>query len=237
MFTGLKLAAVPFLPIRVRGLIKFGAAIRAARRRLPESPVIVDIGANVGEFSSVCLLAWQKAQVYSCEPIPQAYRRLKRVLGRSPRAHAFECAVAAAPGQKTLRVSSYDPASSFYELNPAFYDLSTAGREACEITVQCVTLADFINREVARDVDWIKIDTEGAELEVLATIGQVRHNIRAFQIELAFQQIYHGSPLIHDVMTFMDKQGYRMIDLYGRNENRRGVVIGADGFFVRKSDS
>ena len=35
-------------------------------------------------------------------------------------------------------------------------------------------------------------------------------------------------------MRRMDSLGYRLVDLYGRIENKRGVVVAADGYFVQK---
>lgn len=236
MFTGLKLMAVPYLHPALRGLLKFGDAVRTARRYVtsPE-PVIVDIGANEGDFAHRALLAWPRAALYACEPVPSVYRVLARGLGRDPRFHGYECAIAASAGRQTVKVPAYDPASSFYDVNPEFHDFSAPGAPTQTVSVECRTLADFVNTEVRRDVDWMKVDTEGAELEVLATLDQVRHKVRTFQLELPLQEVYKGRPLIHEVMTFMDGRGYRLVDLYGRIENRRGVVVAADGFFAHKS--
>lgn len=235
MFTALKLRLVPFLHPALRGFIKFGDARRTARWWVSaDAPVVVDIGANEGDFAHEALRVWPRATVYSCEPVPSVFKVLERGLGGDPRFKAFECAIDAAEGSKTLKVGSYDPASSFYESNPDYFDFSLPGA-AYEVTVRCRTLADFVNTEVRRDVDWMKVDTEGAELEVLSTFEGLRHKVRTLQLELPLQEVYRGRPRIFEVMLRMDSLGYRLVDLYGRIENKRGVVVAADGFFVHKS--
>ncbi|MEE8424580.1 MAG: FkbM family methyltransferase, partial [Elusimicrobiota bacterium] len=115
--------------------------------------------------------------------------------------------------------------------NPDFYDFDDSTEE---INVKCVQLSNFINTKVAKDIDLMKIDVEGAELEVLSTLVDCKHTIRTFHLEMCFHEVFVGQALIGDVTTFMKQAGYDLVDLLERKENKSGLGISIDGFFVKK---
>src|SRR3954468_20291301 len=89
------------------------------------SRLILDVGANRGNFATNVLLKSPLAEVHCFEPNPALYplleaqcARLGHEAGR-PRAVAFPCGVGAEEGQLELQVLAFDAASSFMTPTPA----------------------------------------------------------------------------------------------------------------------
>ena len=63
------------------------------------------------------------------------------------------------------------------------------------------------------DIDFIKLDTEGSELEILEGALATLEKILAVEIEVAFTAFNVGRPLFADVDLFMRKNGFSLYDL------------------------
>lgn len=116
---------------------------------------ILDIGANVGEFSQHCL--WHGASIIAIEADRKVYDILNRNLVGQANARALNCAVAATNGQMTF-YSSVEKADSSL-VRPDVVDE--------EYQIEALTMARLVEREGIDRIDLIKCDAEGAEPEVI----------------------------------------------------------------------
>ncbi len=162
---------------------------------LNPSSVVYDVGANAGYYSLVA--ARLSAQVYAFEPFPENAFFLREHIRRNKltNCHAKECAV-----------GNVDGFVSF-----------TPGRTNCEGKVssdgpfrfRCVKLGTFCHEHPAPDV--LKIDVEGAELDVLKG-GARMISAKSPAIFLAT----HSDELDHECRAFLAAFGYRIRDLAHR---------------------
>ncbi|RYZ18656.1 MAG: FkbM family methyltransferase [Chitinophagaceae bacterium] len=134
-------------------------------------PLIFDIGANDGHKTEAFLTIAEK--VVACEPDALNFRTLQmRFAGRRKRVLLEQKALGAAPGKLPMQV--HHPGSAFNTLNPRFKAITEADDEARwnekiafsgSIDVEVTTLDALIARYGRPQ--FIKIDVEGYELEVL----------------------------------------------------------------------
>lgn len=117
--------------------------------------MILDIGANVGEFSLHCL--WHGAAVVAVEADRKVFDILSKNLAGQDRARATNCAIAAEDGHLTF-YSSVEKADSSL-IRPDIVDE--------EYQIEALTLASLAERENLDRIDLIKCDAEGAEPEVI----------------------------------------------------------------------
>lgn len=112
--------------------------------------------------------------------------------------------------------------SSFYELNKAFSDrwwlhTQQAGRdilrETGEIQVPCISLHDWACRNGVTCVDFMKLNVQGAELEILKGCGDLLNTILGLQVEVSFCESYHGRPFFSDIDCFLRRAGFSFFDL------------------------
>jgi FkbM family methyltransferase len=132
-----------------------------------------DIGAHVGSRTR----AWLRlgARVVAVEPVPQAVRTLRVLLGRSPNLTIVDAAVGAEPGFLPMLVCDREPTVS--TLSAAWADRMLREREAFSrtrwersIDVRVTTL-DALVAEYGRPA-FCKIDTEGYDLQVLSGLSR-----------------------------------------------------------------
>lgn len=124
---------------------------------------VVDVGANVGMLSlALARSVGAQGKVYAFEAEPQFQDLLAKsfVLNGVPWVDLRRQAVGRAAGQATFHVSPIAGHSSLYDLPGE--EASSARQITVEVVALDVALADVSN------VDLVKIDVEGAELDVLA---------------------------------------------------------------------
>lgn len=139
--------------------------LRSVFRSLGPGTVAVDCGANVGRVTA--LLAARGAEVYAFEPNPRAFDELARRFDSNPRVHCLAKAVAATDGRARLYLHvdtaddelTWSTASSLFAAKPNV-DPSTF------VDVETVDLGAFLDG-LGRVVHLLKLDVEGAEIEVL----------------------------------------------------------------------
>ncbi len=135
--------------------------------RLPEKPVVVDIGGNVGFFSLFAFHLRPRARCFTFEPLGGNFAQLRKNRERNPQAdwRLFHGAVAGADGTARL----YSPSGHSLATNAFLQSLDgkkAGGPGACE-EVKARTLATVFAEEKIQHCDWLKVDCEGAEYEIL----------------------------------------------------------------------
>lgn len=136
--------------------------------RLARGDTVIDIGANIGCFS---LFAAQRVgptgRVIACEPDPETCAWLDRNVRLSGLADIIRVervAVAATRGPVPLYASDNALFSSLYSQ----VDRRTATQPRLE--VEALTLADLFDRHDIERCDYLKLDCEGAEHDIIATL-------------------------------------------------------------------
>lgn len=130
-----------------------------------DSPVCLDIGANVGNFTSSLIRCFPNATIHAFEPQPKNYLHLTEKIGSS-QIKAYNVAM----GQTRCRLTLYDRSDSDGSEHATLHrsvisEIHQVGIVSFEVDVQ--TLDDFAEEEGVKYIDFLKIDTEGNELAVL----------------------------------------------------------------------
>ncbi len=136
---------------------------RVLRALIEPGMIVADVGANVGLLTIACARATGSAgKVHAFEPDPAVRRQLEKTLHLNGLSWVDVHAAAAGGANETLQfnVSPIIGHSSLYELPTN----ESVGGQAIE--VQVVRLDDVISTTAPLNV--VKIDVEGAELDVLA---------------------------------------------------------------------
>lgn len=132
---------------------------------------VFDIGAHVGDRTGSFLRLG--ASVVALEPQPHVFRALRLLYGRRPDVALLPVAAGAMPGELTLHLNSRNPTVA-----TAAPDFMTAAAQSADwrdqvwddqVTVPTMTLDGLIARYGTPD--FVKIDVEGHEPEVLEGLG------------------------------------------------------------------
>lgn len=133
-----------------------------------------------------------------------------------------------------LNLTKSRGSSSLYKPNYEFLkNYPDSGRFKIEdtVTVGATSLDALYSDKILFDIDFIKIDVQGAELDILKGGGRLlNENILGIQVEVEFQPLYENQPLFSDVDSFIRARlGLRIQDLRKTYwKYPEGVHIGAN---------
>jgi FkbM family methyltransferase len=130
---------------------------------VPDRPIIIDIGANVGFFSLFAAFRFAGAKIFCYEPIASNFKQLNRNkrLNENIQMSCFQKAVYGYSGEVAI---SYDPTDDFTTSASIF---NRADMRESTVQVPCVTLQDIFNEHQLEHIDLLKMDCEGSEYEIL----------------------------------------------------------------------
>jgi hypothetical protein len=95
------------------------------------------------------------------------------------------------------------------------------------------TTLDAVLASRGLKVDFLKLDVQGYELDVLKGGEHVLSQSEAVLLEASLVPTNAGAPLVSDVVRFMDERGFRLVDVCGEIRRRDGVLWQVDLLFLR----
>jgi FkbM family methyltransferase len=175
---------------------------------LPSGGVFIDVGANVGYFSIIGANAvGSSGRVFAFEPMEEIYLLLRKniSLNNISNIETLNLACFSSCGEMTMKRDIDSGKSRLSSL-----------RIDNETVVRLTTLDTFVEQFSPYRIDFIKIDAEGSDLEVLkGAIHTIRKFHPAIMVELGGAPPIHGS--ISDVFQFFDSLPYRLTQLKGKH--------------------
>ncbi len=190
--------------------------LRALSRRLAGAAVILDIGANRGDYAALARAALPEARIYAFEPHPGNFAKLAD-LAAALEFEAIASACGAAPGTMTLydypggEGSSH--ASAFRAVIEEYHVAQSQGRsEAVEVPV--TTVDRFLQERTIAHVDLMKIDVEGLEMSVLEGAKDALDAGRVGMVQFEFNEMnVHSRTFFRDFSTFLQEfDFYRILN-------------------------
>lgn len=75
-------------------------------------------------------------------------------------------------------------------------------------------LDTLINKWNLKDVeiDYVKIDTQGTDLNVVKSLGTSISNVKKISVEVQLEELYKGSPTKEEVNSYMSKNNFTCIE-------------------------
>jgi len=160
----------------------------------PPPRVIVDAGSNVGLSVLFFRSRYPDSRVYAIEPDPETFDRLRLNIEHLPGVDAARLALSDRTGPaRFFRSTSESWTSSLFP----------AGRSLEEVTVEAVTLDEFLTARGLSEVDLLKLDIEGAEYRVLES-SQRLAAIRHIVAELHFDIGGYSEGMLREVLADFD---------------------------------
>ncbi len=170
--------------------------------------LVVDVGANEGQYATALLNNGYDQQILSFEPVSSVHKILSAAAGAHENWQVAErAAVGGKTGSTDIRVSQETDMSSLLPMTAtAAVHLSSARTVETE-TVAMVTLADEIPWHEHQRV-FVKSDTQGYEGQVLAGLGERVEEVVGLQLELSLVPVYEGQPSYLDMLARVTALGF-----------------------------
>ena len=205
-----------------------------ASGELEATPILVaDVGAAQG-FDPRWDLFGEGCRQVGFEPEPAECGRLEAAIeaaGQAGSRFVLPMALADRPGRRRLYVTRDPDASSLYRPNRRFFERmpDPSGIDVVgEIEVEVTTL-DALTLPAGDDIDVLKLDVQGAELDVLrGAERRLDGQVLAVIAEASFVELYEGQAMFADIDQFLRGRGFQLFDICYRRWSRRQL----DGEFA-----
>jgi FkbM family methyltransferase len=169
---------------------------------------VLDVGANVGSWSLMAAESFPEATIYALEAVPATAAELRSRVGSEPRIKPFSLGLAERNGTLVL---TYHPGASTHATFTDYPHGWTGEPVECPV----MRGDDFLTREGIGQVDFLKLDVEGAEHLALqgleAALRQQR--IRLVQFEYGRVNVLTHF-LLRDFYQLFNHNGYAVGKIY-----------------------
>lgn len=190
-----------------RGLDVVRAPTVSAFLRSRRVDLVLDVGANTGQFALGLRERGYSGPIHSFEPVAEVFKTLSKRAARDRNWTASHCALGATAGAARMNVfqnTEFNSLKAQSELGRRF----GCGFELQRVeTVEVRTLDGVIADTPARNI-FLKIDTQGFEQEVLAGARQVLDRCVGLQLELPIEQLYDGVWSFTEALTQVRAAGF-----------------------------
>jgi FkbM family methyltransferase len=222
---------------RPRSLASF-RIVSVLKRECGSFKMIIDGGANVGQFARAVTWAFPEAAVHCFEPQPEIAERLRTNLRDNPRLSVHECALGNTDGTTQFHRNYLSQTSSIFPLGIA-HDGPYSERLKHVSTIQ-VPIRRLDN--ALRDVAWqrpalLKLDLQGFELEALRGAEELLERIDYILVESAFKEVYQGEPLFNDIHAFLSSKGFDLIRPLSFAQEPNGDILYTDTLFGKSAET
>ncbi len=178
--------------------------------------VMLDVGANVGATAGRMLDEFPNGTVYAFEPAPETFRTLVGNTRHDPRIKPVQLACGSRNGQVDFHVTQNNWCSSVLQpsvLGKRYYGEWYETRQT--VKVDLVRLDDWAKAAGIEKVDFLKVDAQGYDLEVLRGAEELLANgVQAINGECQFAHEYEGCSTFSEVDQFLVRQGFALHQLH-----------------------
>jgi FkbM family methyltransferase len=211
----------------------FSSKLRVETMRRCGVSLVLDVGANEGQYVEEIRRDGWAGSVVSLEPLLDVYRVLALKTQSDERWTALNIAAGAIAAQRVINVAGNTWSSSLLPLTERHTDAAPASRYVSTEIVKIEPLDDIVDLlRINDNTFYLKADTQGYELEVLAGAVAVLQRTAAIELELSLVELYEGQPLFADVMRSVRDLGFVPIDL-SPCFVAGGETLQMNGLFVR----
>lgn len=217
-----------------------GAHLAALFARL-DINCVIDVGAHVGEYGLFLRGLGFRGHIVSFEPATASFAALSQVSARDAGWAAHRLALGAGHGTVALHVTRRPEFSSIRALRPECREIfgPPAAVERVE-TVEMRRLSSLFASCTAGIPEprvYLKMDTQGYDLEVLEGAGPALGAVLALQSEVSVKPLYHDMPDYAASIARLTALGFELTGLFPVSRDHELRVIELDCVMRRASGS
>lgn len=201
-----------------------------------EIDLILDVGANVGQYAINCRKQGFKGTIVSFEPLPDAHKILKRKAGNDehwivhPRS-----AIGSTSKEINLNIAGNSYSSSVLEMLERHIQVAPESKYISSVKTKLETIDSILPIYLSNSNRiLLKIDTQGYEAEVIKGAIESLSKISLIQIELSIVPLYLDQELYNYFFDFMRNNSFKLWDVIpGFRDDSTGQLLQFDAFFYR----
>jgi len=202
---------------------------------------IVDIGANVGHTAIAALKSFPNANLICFEPVKATFSELQTNLAPfHEKVILFNTALSSKSGTASINITTSSGANSIESQAPYHQFFNPTIREYATEEIETVRLDDIYKAFPSKNIDIVKIDVEGHEIELLKGGAEFFSNfVDTIIIEVSFQRdTSWDNQLSLQIFNLLNDYGFSLInifDVYNADSSQDMMVTQIDCVFRHRT--
>lgn len=197
--------------------------------------LVVDIGASSGEFA-LYVASQQNTYVLAIEPLPDVVRSIVRLsnleIHQLAIRNVLEPTTAIIARRRYSELTSFLPTKA--DLNQELWSHHAPLAEVSEeVRVPVESLESLLDRTGIPRVDFLKIDAQGLDFEVLQSAGKRIQDVAAVVLEVPYSpncSLYEGEVSVYEVMTWAHESGFTLVRLVPNGGGEANLFLANNEF-------
>ena len=200
---------------------------------------VLDVGANRGQFAHELRAIGYTGYIISFEPIKQEFEILSQSFSKDLKWRGYQIALGRKNESSKINIPDLTVMSSLLEpigdqasllkilenQRPAKYQT---------IDVKCLdSLYPSIIKDIVNPRVFLKMDTQGYDLEVFKGAKQCLEQIYGLESELSIQSLYKNMPHYYESLYIYEKAGFELYNLSVVNRIPTGGLLELNAFMRR----
>lgn len=198
--------------------------------------LVLDVGANSGQYVSSLRKQGYSGKILSFEPLAEEFAQLSKNASQDPNWDCKQMALGSYNGLCEMNRAGNSYSSSILPMLDRHVsnapDSAYVGKETASIA-----RLDSLGQETIGEKDriYLKIDTQGYELEVLKGAERMLHKVEAIELELSVVPLYDRQVLYKQLIQYLKIIGFDLVWMErGFSDQTTGEVLQFDGIFLRR---
>ena len=197
-----------------------------------ENGIILDIGAHIGDTTELYRNYFSGFKIFCFEPFSESCDYLKKRFINDSNINIVETALSNKNETKSLYVSNFSNLNSLQKPNERAWGFT----DKKSVDVETTTLDQFCYENDIKQIDILKLDVQGSELDVLIGSKTLleKGNISLVYVEWQVVPLYENHHKYYKIAEFLAGYEYEFFNLYNINEARSGQIRWGDAIYTSK---
>lgn len=203
--------------------------------RYLEVDCVFDVGANIGQYGYMLRnYVGYRGRIVSFEPNPTAFERLQLAAAGDAQWHVEKIALGSIPGMAEFHAYDRSELGSFRSFGKSAH--APAAMSSTTFNVEIITMESYLASAKSKwnlRRPFLKLDTQGFDLEVAKGAGRALREFVGLQSEIAFQMIYDGAPNYLSALEYYQSSGFIISRLVPIHEIHFPELVEMDVIMIR----
>ena len=209
--------------------------IRERLFRESGTSLVLDIGANIGQYARALRRSGYRGRIVSFEPLGTAFQQLRNTASVDLLWECHNVALGSNRGVAKLNVASNSVSSSIFNMTAQHVASAPESVYIADEMVRIERLDDLVEaNSPSADQIFMKMDVQGYEEEVLNGCPRLLQRLMGVEIELSLAPLYEGQALMPKLVERLTRAGFKPLTLEpGFRNPLTGELLQVDAIFNR----
>ena len=223
--------------VRARGEDAASLARRMLIMESQDIDLVIDIGANKGQYGLKLRELGYKKRIVSFEPMSLPYQELTKNASQHSPWDVYNFGLGEIEAKEKINVSLNSVSSSILDMEADHLNNAPKSKYVSSEEILVKKLDDCFDLFFSGEQNiFLKIDVQGFEDRVLKGGANTLKRCKIVQMEVSLRPLYRGQKIYVDILKDMQSLGFDLVGIEpGFQEKNTGLLLQFDGIFKRKN--